>query len=113
MRSGAQDPDDGVGPDVTTPVLRSLRATPSTVGGKLMALGRADSCCICATELDAGIRAQWDSTARKVTCLSCVGAATAAAASTEPEGVAEEPPPIDVGAPGASARQEFERRQAK
>jgi len=81
---------------------------------KVMAIRRDDACSVCGAALAAGERAQWDSTAKTLTCLSC------AAGPPSVEAVAEaivearpETPPIDLGRPGASARKEYERRQAK
>jgi hypothetical protein len=79
---------------------------------KVMALRRDDSCSVCLTALRAGSRAQWDSVAKEVTCLACVGAAE----SLNPDLAAPasaEPPPIDIGDPGRSAREEYDRRHAK
>lgn len=88
---------------------------------KVMGLRRADTCGSCSIELPAGTRAQWDSTARTVTCLPCVEAAATPPApvpdpvspipAEEPDPVP--PPPIDVGDPGKSAREEYQRRHAK
>lgn len=94
-----------------------------------MVLKRADSCSGCSVEFPAGTRAQWDSDARLVTCVSCVDdapharsggpvpALTAAAADpgTSPGEIPIDVPdaPIDTGTPGASARKEHERRRAK
>ena len=54
-------------------------------------------------ELPAGTRAQWDSTAKAVTCLVCTGGAVD---PSRPAAVATDAavlPPIDVGDPGRSA----------
>ena len=97
---------------------------------KRMAIRRDDACSVCSTELPAGTKAQWDSIAKALTCLACVGDV---AASTEvpapevgagkspereaPDEVADEAAidlgAIDRGTAGASARHEFERRRAK
>jgi hypothetical protein len=80
---------------------------------KVMALRRADTCCICAATLPGGTRAQWDSTARTVTCLSCATpVADVLPQSAEFDDIPK-PPPIDVGDPGRSAREEHDRRHAK
>jgi hypothetical protein len=81
---------------------------------KVMALRREDVCSICATSLGAGTKAQWDKTAKSVTCLECVEAARRRpdhSMSTPP--AAPEGAPLDIGTPGASARKEFERRRAR
>ena len=78
--------------------------------------------------MPAGTKAQWDSTAKAVTCLECVDNPKSkqppvpALPADQPEPVAQpESPPtepdtqaptVDAGTPGASARQEFARRQA-
>lgn len=89
---------------------------------KRIALKRDDTCVECDTELPAGSKAEWDSDQRTVTCLTCVdarpapptGTAAAPPAPVPPPPINEpEPPPIDVGVPGASARKEHQRRQAK
>ena len=76
-----------------------------------MALRRDGSCFICARELAAGTCAQWDSAAKTVTCLGCIGSTEPAPEASSPPLV--EPVPIDHGSPGASARREHERRHAK
>ena len=80
--------------------------------------------------LPAGTRAQWDSAAKHVTCLQCVDSVAPPATdpptsatipdappvpAPPPEPVVPlvDPPPIDTGTPGTSARKEFERRHAK
>jgi hypothetical protein len=95
-----------------------------------MALRRADRCSQCAADLPVGTRAEWDSDLKAVTCLPCVDARPAPPADltspvpapvSEPADAppevtleaVEEPPVIDVGVPGASARKEHQRRQAK
>lgn len=98
---------------------------------KQMVLKRADRCRECGAELPVGTRAEWNSDLRVVTCVPCVEARPPApmapsdemAAPAPPPGsvssesvdsvVEEGPAPIDVGVPGASARQEHQRRQAK
>lgn len=105
------------------------------MGTKLLALRRADVCVVCGSALAEGTKAQWDSTARTVTCLSCAeGAArppqdvdehpdaSPDATTDEPQSVRDnvdeaktEPPAaaIDTGVAGLSARKEHERRRAK
>ncbi len=89
---------------------------------KVMALRRDGSCSICAAQLPAGERAQWDAVAKAVTCLSCVEGpppdavpAVVDGGLKSPSALAGDAPhlPIDFGTPGASARKEHERRQAK
>lgn len=80
---------------------------------KVMALRRADTCRICSTPLPAGTRATWDSMAKTVTCLTCPSATTSAAPPDAEMNEVPEPPPIDVGDPGRSAREEHARRHAK
>jgi hypothetical protein len=64
------------------------------VAVRVITLRYADSCSVCQTNLDAGVRASWDRDRRAVTCTSC------ATASTEP-----------VTA-GASAQRIADRRRA-
>ncbi|MCU1372354.1 MAG: hypothetical protein JWO77_3548 [Ilumatobacteraceae bacterium] len=78
-----------------------------------MALRRADTCFTCATPLPAGTRATWDPVAKTVTCLACPAATASAAPRDAARTAVHEPPPIDVGDPGRSARQEHDRRHAK
>lgn len=93
---------------------------------KRMALRRDDHCTVCSTPLAAGMQAQWDPVARAVTCFSCAEATLPARSSTETvDASGEQPQPsaadpiearpleIEAGTPGASARAEHRRRQAK
>lgn len=107
------------------------------MGRKVLALRRADTCVVCGTALPEGVKAQWDSAARTVTCLSCAegvarplkdaiehpDASPAPGASdgvTVQGGVADTgtvpaaaEAAIDAGIAGLSARKEHERRRAK
>lgn len=87
-----------------------------------MALRRADNCVECGGDLAEGTKAEWDSGRRAVTCIPCVAARPApgtrvstavASGAALPEAQVTPMPPIDVGVPGASARKEHARRQAK
>ena len=69
---------------------------------KTLALRRPGSCTRCRTALAVGVVAEWDRTAKTVTCLSCLQAADAA--QTEPAGLGE-------NQPGASLGREYERRR--
>jgi len=99
------------------------------MGTKILALRRAGFCSRCSIELPAGTRAEWNSTAKAVSCLECAcadtvlsespdlepiqtreAAAATAPSATEPE---VEPGPIDTGEAGVSARKEHQRRHAK
>lgn len=91
---------------------------------KRMALKRADVCVDCASELPAGTKAEWNSDQRSVTCMPCVDARSApptdisdaAAVEAGPPSFEQPEPnstPIDLGVPGASARKEHQRRQAR
>lgn len=83
---------------------------------RVIPLKRSDRCVICAVDLPAGTTAEWDSAARTVTCQACLaGPAGPAAAVAPPADLPPpvEPPPIDVGVAGASARKEYDRRHAK
>lgn len=71
-----------------------------------MALRRDDSCSMCGESLPAGTRAQWDSTAKQVTCLPCVDSAaggqgegpSAPTAAHETTAHEETPPSVDQAA---------------
>ena len=93
-----------------------------------MVIRRADRCASCGVDLPAGTRAEWDSSARAVTCLPCAAehGGTAVDAPTgvdlpvshpepesDPSTQSTVPRPLDVGTPGASARAEHDRRQAR
>jgi hypothetical protein len=76
---------------------------------KTMALRRDDRCSSCGALLSAGTTAEWDSTAKVVTCLACVERRPTANTSSTPLA----PPPIDPGTAGVSARKEHARRSAE
>jgi hypothetical protein len=72
---------------------------------KQLTLRRPDLCCACRIELDAGVRATWDSARRTVTCLGCSGATVNI--EVEPSDVAVEVEvevQVEIGVAGASAR---------
>lgn len=73
-----------------------------------MRLRYAGVCRLCGTELPARAEAIYEPSTKTVRCPDCPPADQAA--SAEP---VEVPAPIEVGTPGASARREFQRRQAK
>ena len=60
-------------------------------------------CSSCGTTLRAGEVAVWDNHRRRMSCVECPPVPTQAPSPT----------PIDLGTAGASARREYERRQAK
>lgn len=68
-----------------------------------MKLRYAGVCRLCDAELPARTEAIYERSSKTVRCLDCSPAESSAGG----------PEPIDVGTPGASARREFERRQAK
>ncbi len=68
---------------------------------KQLALRKPDVCCVCSLQLDAGMRATWDSARRTVTCLACSGAEVNAETSDAPVEIEIE---VDIGVAGASAR---------
>jgi hypothetical protein len=75
---------------------------------KQMKLRYAGVCRLCGAELTARTEAIYERSTQTVRCLDC--------SPTEPLPVVElveTPEAIDAGTPGASARREFERRQAK
>ena len=93
--------------------------------GKQMKLRYAGTCRLCSADLPARTEAIYEPSTKTVRCLAC--SATVAAPSIVDEvvpistpSVVEEvaqqpsrnPDPIDPGTPGASARREYERRQA-
>lgn len=103
-----------------------------------MSLRYDGTCTVCNSPTPAKARAWWNSTTKKVTCLSCLPAepATAVHATTMsraataiPRATTESPPengstrpiaqslppppPIDLGVGGISAAREYERLQAK
>jgi len=79
---------------------------------RMMALRREDRCSICSCHVPAGTKAQWDSVGKAVTCVACVGREQPDTTPSSGPRTAE-PGPLDTGRPGASARAEHERRQAK
>lgn len=78
-----------------------------------MRLRRDNQCTRCSVALPAGTSAQWDATARKVTCLGCAGRAGGRVDVPRASPPEVQPTPIEVGTPGASARAEADRRRAK
>jgi hypothetical protein len=67
--------------------------------------------CTCGVELAAGIRAGWDKTARRVLCETCVAALTAAASAGSAPLTVPEEELVDVGRPGSSLEQTYQRRK--
>jgi hypothetical protein len=81
---------------------------------KQMKLRYAGTCRRCSVELPARTDAIYERSTKTVRCLDC--SPTDPAAPVEPIPVVElveTADPIDAGTPGASARREYERRQAK
>ena len=74
---------------------------------KTMRLRYAGACTSCAVDIPAGTTAEYDRTAKTVTCLDCI--------STDGPTNAPEPEPAAVaaGTAGTSAQREYERRKAK
>ncbi|UDY24902.1 nuclease-related domain-containing protein [Nocardioides sp. Kera G14] len=79
-----------------------------TADQKRMKLRYAGACRLCGTVLEAGAEAIYERATKTVRCLECLASTPA----QEPEPVTPVAP-VDAGAPGGSARREFERRQAK
>lgn len=79
---------------------------------KQLPIRHADVCAACHMELAAGTTAWWDSTARKVTCVSCHDASTEGAPSETPLETDDESklesPSIDMGEAGKSAHEMFQ-----
>jgi hypothetical protein len=85
-----------------------------TADEKRMKLRYAGACRLCGAELAARSEAIYEHSTKTVRCLDCSPADPASpVASTPSVEPAEAPAPIDIGTPGASARREYERRQAK
>jgi hypothetical protein len=93
---------------------------------KQMKLRYAGTCRLCSADLPAGTEAIYERSTKTVRCLDCspdsvvevrgpLGPSleTTTAADPTAAGRLETPDPIDVGTPGASARREYEHRQAK
>lgn len=76
---------------------------------KITVLRRPDVCVVCGTALESGTRAEWNPTAKVVTCLACVEKRAAG----EPEQPSAEPPSapssFERGTPGASARRKYDK----
>jgi hypothetical protein len=77
-------------------------------GSRVMALRFAGVCCACQAAIAKGDQAYWDATERTVSCLSCSSGSKSIQAPPEPDPVA-----TDMGAPGASAIREHDRRHDK
>ncbi|WP_028636915.1 nuclease-related domain-containing protein [Nocardioides sp. URHA0032] len=75
---------------------------------KQMKLRYAGVCRRCGAELTARTEAIYERSTKTVRCLDCSPAEPAPL-----DELVESPEPIDIGTPGASARREYERRQAK
>ena len=83
-----------------------------------MKLRYAGVCRVCDAELPARVEAIYERSTKTVRCLDCSPADVAAPTSSMVEVRAQRASkpvdaPIDPGTPGASARREYERRQAK
>jgi hypothetical protein len=83
-----------------------------TADEKQMKLRYAGACRLCGAELAARTEAIYERSTKTVRCLDCSPAAPVVEVRAER---ASKPPadPIDAGTPGASARREYERRQAQ
>src|SRR5690349_2538177 len=80
-----------------------------------MKLRYAGVCRVCEAELSARVEAIYERSTKTVRCLDCSPADSPAPPLVE-EGAprpSRDQEPIDPGTPGASARREYERRQAK
>jgi hypothetical protein len=79
---------------------------------KRMKLRYAGVCRVCEAELSARVEAIYERSTKTVRCLDCSPTSSVvevrAQRASKPQTV-----PIDPGTPGASARREYERRQAK
>jgi hypothetical protein len=84
------------------------------VDEKRMKLRYAGVCRLCGAELAARTEATYERSTKTVRCLDCSPADPASPVESIPlVEPLEAPAPIDIGTPGASARREYERRQAK
>ncbi|MDN4173144.1 nuclease-related domain-containing protein [Nocardioides sp. SOB77] len=87
---------------------------PQELAEKRMRLRYAGTCRVCDAALAARTEAVYERSTRTVRCLTCsppVPVDVASAGAGPP--AALEPDPVDSGVAGASARREYERRQAK
>lgn len=91
------------------------------VDDKRMRLRYAGTCRVCDAELAVRVEAIYERTTKTVRCLDCSPAGAQPPLQDSPahplveEGAlrpSRDPDPIDPGTPGASARREYERRQA-
>lgn len=92
--------------------------TPASADGpaiKVMRLRYAGTCDLCDAALATGVRAGYLKAIKTVRCMECLEANAEVPADepAEPTTTAAEPEPADAGAPGSSARREYERRVAK
>lgn len=77
-----------------------------------MRLRYAGHCRSCETELPAGVSAIYERHSKTVRCLTC-GSAPEVVTAEPHTGPEVSPPEVGPGVPGASARREYERRQAR
>jgi hypothetical protein len=79
-------------------------------GSRRLKLRRPDRCVVCGASLAPGTFAYWDAEAKTVTCLECLGTATAGACKLETANPIAEPEvsALDRGVAGASARRRYE-----
>lgn len=90
---------------------------------KQMRLRYPGSCRLCSAELSKGTSAVYEKDTKTVRCISCSGPSEPPAGVLDlspnlsvpvsVDGPVEVPAEVDPGTPGASARREFERRQAR
>jgi Nuclease-related domain len=77
---------------------------------RLLLLRRADRCVSCGRDLDAGVPAEWDPTAKTVRCVPCLEGAKADAPA---DSANESAPVFERGVPGASAARRHEKLRAR
>lgn len=80
-------------------------AEPEPLADKTMRLRYAGSCRICGAALEAGVTAVYERSSKTVRCVSCP--------EPDSESSAPEPVAVDIGAAGASAQREHDRRAAR
>ena len=80
---------------------------------RILALRRADSCVSCGGALRIGERPGWDSVAKTVTCLSCLGSSNSVASPGDAATPGPSAPALDRGTAGRSVTREAERRSER
>ncbi len=103
-------PDLGVCPPTAPRVLQVAGRIADSSRVRMLILRRADNCVTCGGAVGVGERAGWDSVAKKVTCMSCLGSTTTAALPSAPAPPEPSAQAFDRGTAGRSVTREAERR---